>query len=204
MKNILYIVNTVLAVAVIVLFILFFTSGKNNSATGPSLKFEKGDSAATLPIAYVNIDTLLVKYNYAKDANDVLMRKFESTRASLNQKRKNFIAEQQDFNTKYQNNAFLSPERAQAEAERIQKIGMDLEQTMARMEQEFSMEQHKVNSQLADSVRICIKEYNLSANYQMIFSNAGLDNILFAKDKYDITEAVLTLLNSRYNQADKK
>lgn len=196
MKNYSYVINGILAVAIIVLFILFFTS-KKDTAESPSLKFEN-DSTVSLPIAYVNIDSVLIHYNYAKEASDALMKKTESSRASIAQKQKNLAAEQQEFNRKMQNNAFLSQERAEQEYARIQKLAADLEQTAARLDNELTMEQMKVNNQLADSVRICIKEFNKTANYQIIFSNSGLDNILYAKDHYNITNKVIDLLNKRH------
>ncbi|NDW09144.1 OmpH family outer membrane protein [Dysgonomonas sp. 520] len=203
MKNLPYVLNAILFVAVIVLYVLFFKSGSKNDLT-PSVKFEN-DSSFTLPVAYVNIDSVLVNYTYAKDINETLMRKFESSRASVNQKQKNFVSEQQEFQRKLQNNGFLNEERAKVEYERIQKVGLELEKTAGRLEQELAVEQHKMNTQLEDSIRNCIKEYNLQANYQVIFSNTGgLSNIIYAKEGYDITDAVLALLNSRYTSPAKK
>ena len=97
-----------------------------------------------------------------------------------------------------QNNAFLSQERAEQEYGRIQKLTADLEQMATRLDDELRMEQIKVNNQLADSVRICIKEFNKTANYHMILSNSGLDNVLYAKEKYNITDKVIELLNKRH------
>jgi len=202
MKNISYVVNGVLAVAVIILFILHFTSGGKNQVDSASLKFEN-DSTVTLPIAYVNVDSLLTNYNYAKDIRDLLLNKSESSKASLTQKQKNLNAEQQEFQRKYQNNAFLSQERAEQEYQRIQKLALDFEQTANRLDNELAMEQMKYNGQLADSVRICIKEYNRTANYHIVFSNTGLDNILYAKDNYDITNQILNILNNRYVPSKK-
>ncbi|SHG29355.1 OmpH family outer membrane protein [Dysgonomonas macrotermitis] len=201
MKNLSYAINGVLAVAIIILFILFFTSKKDTTDT-PSLKFEN-DSTVSLPIAYVNIDSVLTHYNYAKEASDALMKKTESSRASISQKQKQVANEQQEFNRKLQNNAFLSQERAEQEYGRIQKLTADLEQMASRLDNELTMEQMKVNNQLADSVRTCIKEFNKTANYHIIFSNSGLDNILYAKDSYDITNKVVELLNKRHAAAPK-
>lgn len=202
MKNLSYVINGILAVAIIILFILFFTS-KSESHDSPSVKFEN-DSTISLPLAYVNIDSVLTNYNYAKEASDELMKKSESSRASLNQKQKQIENEYVEFQRKLQNNAFLTQERAQQEQTRIQKLAADLEQTAARMDNELAMEQMKINSQLADSVRLCIKEFNKTANYQIIFSNSGLDNILYAKEKYNITNEVINLLNKRHVSAPKK
>ncbi len=200
MKNISYVINGVLAVAIIVLFILFFTSNKKNTEEGTSaLKFtEGGDSIGVLPVAYVNVDSLLINYNYAKDANDVLIKKYNNANATLTQKQRQFEAEVADFQKKAQNNAFLSQERAQQESVRIQKLESDLHATAQRLQEDYMKEQAKINSQITDSVRVCLKDYNKKANFQMIFSNTGLDNILLAKDSYDITQDIINLLNSRY------
>lgn len=199
MKNISYVVNGIMAVAIVVLFILFFTSKKQTEDPSAALKFES-DSTLTLPIAYVDVDTLLAKYNYAIEISELLMNKSETSKATINEKQRRLNAENQEFQRKYQNNAFLSQERAEQEYQRIQKLAQELENTAGRLEQELAMEQLKYNVQLADSVRACIKEYNKTANYQVIFSNSRMDNILLAKDSYDITNQVLSLLNSRYTK----
>jgi len=197
MKNMAYVINGVMGVAIIVLFILFFTSKNKTQETSTALKFES-DSTLTLPIAYVDVDTLLSKYNYAIEISNILMSKSESSKATINEKQRRLNNENQEFQKKYQNNAFLSQERAEQEYQRIQKLAMELEQTAARLEQDLAMEQLKYNVQLADSVRACIKEFNKTANYQIIFSNSRMDNILLAKEAYDVTTPVLNMLNSRY------
>lgn len=203
MKNISYLINGVLAVAIIVLFILFFTSKNGGSSDAPSLTVGGGDSVALLPVAYVNIDSLLIEYNFAKDENDKLMRKMESSNATVNQKRRQLEQEAADFYKKIQNNAFLNEQRAQQEQQRIQKLESDLQQLMQRMNNDIGLEQQRVNEQIADSVRTGIEKYNATANYQIIYSNSGLNNILLAKDGYDITKDVLKLLNSRYTSEKK-
>lgn len=202
MKNLSLVISGILAVAIVILFILFFKA-KTNTDDAPSLKFES-DTTVSLPVAYVNIDSVLTNYEYAKEASGALMKKTEASRASLNSKQKQLINEQNEFQRKYQNNAFLSQERAQQEAARIQKLGADLERTAGRLDNELAMEQMRVNNQLADSVRLCIKEFNKTANYHIIFSNSGLDNILYADEKYNITQQIIDLLNTRHAAASNK
>ena len=202
MKNIPYVINGILAIAIIILFVLFFSNKNNDSKENPSVKFES-DSTVTIPIAYVNIDSVLINYQYAKEASDALMKKTESSRASVTQKQKQIENEYREFQRKLQNNGFLSQERAEQEQVRIQKLASDLEQTASRLDNELTLEQMKVNNQLADSVRICVKEYNKTANLHIIFSNSGLDNILYAQPKYDITNQIISLLNKRHAEGSK-
>lgn len=75
-------------------------------ASGKNFTAFANDSSATLPIAYVNVDSLLLNYNFAKDVNEALMRKEESSRASLTQKQRRYEVAAEDFERKRQNNAF--------------------------------------------------------------------------------------------------
>ncbi len=197
-----YAISAVLAVAIIVLFILHFTSNSSGkSAVDKNLSTRIDDSLFTLPVAYVNLDSLLINYNFAKDLNEMLMRKEESSRASLNQKQRQLQSAAETFQRNLQNNAFLSQERAQSEQQRILKMQQDYEQMAQRLAQEFAIEQQKMNMEMEDTIKIRLKEFNATRNYQIIFSNTGTANILLADKKYDITGEVTDYLNKKYGPA---
>ncbi len=157
-----------------------------------------------LPIAYINVDSLLVNYNYAKDLNEALLRKQENSRVSINQKGKSLEREVTDFQNKIKNNAFLTEARAQQEANRLQKQELELQELSQRLNNELMIEQQKMNEQLNDSIQSFLVEYNATKKYEMIFSNTMGDNILIAQPKYDITNEVLEALNKRYQPAAAK
>ena len=197
------IIHGMRTVSAIALSVVCLSSCSPKEEKGKVIEFDSLDTTATLPIAYVNVDTILSNYNFAKDANENLMRKLESSNATMNEKQKKFQSDYAEFQRKVQQNAFLSEERAQQEYARLQNMDKELKATASRLDDEFRREQQKLNNQLADSVRIVIKEYNKKANYQMVLSNSGMDNILYAKDKYDITAEILSMLNSRYKSVKK-
>lgn len=202
MKNLPYVINGILAVAIIVLFVLFFTSNKNCSTDAGKLSFEN-DSTVFLPVAYVNVDSLLLNYNFAKEANENLMKKVNSTENTLAKKRREIENEQAEFQRKVQKNVFLTEEKMQQEYNRISKLATDFQNTAQRMSGELDSEQQQMTMQISDSIRTCIEQYNKTANYQMIFLNNGHDNIIVSKDKYDITNNILTILNSRHADSKK-
>jgi len=86
-----------------------------------------------MKIAYVEIDTLLAQYNFCIDLNEGMVKKSENVRLTLNQKARELDKQKQDFQTKYQNNAYLSPERAQQEYNRIAKLKEDLKKIDRQM-----------------------------------------------------------------------
>ncbi|HMM16862.1 MAG TPA: OmpH family outer membrane protein, partial [Petrimonas sp.] len=198
-KNNAYIFGAILAVAILILYILHFTSapGKSGARKGDFIT-KMNDSSVTLPVAYVNVDSLLMNYNFAKDLNEALMRTEESSRASLTQKERQLNAAAQEFQRKLQNNAFLSQERAEQEQQRILKMQQEYQQMAERLSQEFALEQQKLNMELSDTVKVRLVEFNKDKGYQIIYSNTGSDNILFADDKYDITQEVTEFLNKKY------
>ncbi|MDR3056937.1 MAG: OmpH family outer membrane protein [Dysgonomonas sp.] len=153
-----------------------------------------------LPIAYVDIDSLLTNYNFAKDANDTLIKQFNNSKTAIAQKQKQLEADVAEFHRKIQDNAFLSAERAEQEATRIRKLETDIQMMTLKSQEDFTIEQQRINKQITDSVKHILKEINKTSNYEMIFSNAGLDNILLAKDRYNITQKVTDLLNSRFKR----
>ncbi|HLW10606.1 MAG TPA: OmpH family outer membrane protein [Fermentimonas sp.] len=194
-----YIVSGVLTLAVIILFILHFnSSSSSNENSAKNLSVLLNDSSITLPIAYVNVDSLLVHYNFAKDLNESLLRKEESTRATLNQRENQINSAAQEFERKLRNNAFLSQERAQQEQERIMKMNQEYQQLAERLSQEFMIEQQKLNIQMEDTIKVRIEEFNSNHNYEIIFSNISTSTLIFAHDKYDITDEVVQYLNNKY------
>lgn len=200
MKNINLIINGVLIIAVAVLFFLYVKVNKNASnnpqafVVGDSIKYTK------LPIAYVNVDTLLMNYNFAKDLNEQLLRKQESSRANLNEKGKALQAEMADFQKKVENNAFLSRERAESEQRRLVGKQQELQQIEQRLSAELMTQQQKMNEQLRDKINTFLKEYNKEKNYDIIISNTMFDNILYAKNSYNITSEVVEKLNEQYSK----
>ncbi len=197
-----YIVSGVLAVAVIVLFILHFNSNtSSNEESGKNLSVLLNDSTIALPIAFVNVDSLLVNYNFAKDLNESLLRKEESTRATLNQRENQINSAAQEFERKLRNNAFLSQERAQQEQERIMKMNQEYQQLAERLSQEFLLEQQKLNIQMEDTIKVRIEEFNRTRNFEIILSNTSTSTLIYAKDKYDITNEVVQYLNNKYGPA---
>lgn len=195
-----YVISGVLAVALILLYILHFTSKSNSAGNQVKYEFAASDSAA-LPIAYVNIDSLLMNYNFATDLNEAMMRKEEGSRSSLTQKERQVQSAYQDFQRKIENNAFLTQKRAEEEQQRIEKMGEEYQRMAQQLSNELGIEQQKLNLQLADSVRNALKDFNVNKNFEVILSNTASDNILLAHPKYDITDEVIVYLNKRYGPA---
>lgn len=202
MKNVSLIFNVVLAIAVIVLYVLML-GNKSNKTMGPALNTSDSTQTALLPIAYINIDSLLLNYIFAKESNESLLKKAEDSRLDLNVRDRQLQGEMAEFQRKLENNAFLSRERAEQEQTRLIRKQQDLQQLNAKLSQELMESQQKMSEQLRDTINNFLKVYNKDKGYQLILSNTSNDNILLGNEGYDITNEVIELLNKRYSPKKK-
>ena len=195
MNKIQLVINIVLVAAVAALFVIFYSGQKPASAETVAL-----DPTEVIPVAYLNVDSLLTNYVFAQEASDKLMSKQEDARLKMNTKLRTFQNEVADFQRKLQNNAFLSRERAEKEQQRLAKKEQELQELEAKLTQDIMLENQKLNMQLADSLTNFLQVFNADGRYHVILSNTAKDNVLMAAEQYDITDEVVAGMNARYNK----
>ena len=196
MKNSNYLISGILAVCIIALFILHFTStGKSDTVNSGAKANSDSISTTMLPIAYIKLDSLLANYNFSKEVSESLLKKYEDSRLKVNQRARQLQADMEKYQQKLQNNAFLSRESAENEQRGLIKKQESLQQMEQNLSAEFAQEQQKLNDQLKDSINVFLKEYNKEKQYQFIFTG---EVILQGEEAYDITQDVIYGLNLRY------
>lgn len=195
MNKIQILVNVILVAAVATLFGLYF-SNKSNDSTPTDTPAQ----AEIMPVAYLNVDSLLANYVFAQEASEKLMKKQEDARLKMNTKLRTFQNEVADFQRKLENNAFLSRERAEKEQQRLAKKEQELQELEAKLTQDIMIENQKLNMQLADSLNTFLGIFNSNGRYHIILSNNAKDNVLMASEQYDITSEVIEGMNARYSK----
>ena len=162
----------------------------------------KIEAGCRLPIAVINVDSLLQSYDLNLEESDRLMRKGEDMRLDLNQRANSLQNEMIDFQKKLENQAFLSRERAEAEQRRLVKKEQDLQLLTQEKEQEFLLEQQQVGLRVQDSINSVIRALNATGKYHLVISTSALNNnVLFAAPEYDITNEAIEMLNERHNKS---
>ena len=136
---------------------------------------------ADLKIAYVEVDSIMTQYTFAKEYASVLEKKGQNIQATIAQKGQQLQAAAANFQQKIQQNAYTR-EQAEAIQAGLQKQNNDLQGLQQRLSNEFAAEQEK---------------YNKDKKYSIIFSKSG-DNLLYADKAYDITNEVIAGLNKAY------
>ncbi len=117
MKKANFIRNGFLLLAVTLVFTQCSSNNNSPAATSPSAAPAAGGVAGSsnMKIAYVEIDSLLTKYNFWNDLNEVMIQKEENIRTTLNEKAKKLDADAKEFQRKLENNGFATRERAEQE-----------------------------------------------------------------------------------------
>lgn len=188
-----------LALAVVFLFAQCTDNkGTSTEASAPAV------AGTNMKIAYVEVDSLLTKYRYWNDLNELMIQKEENIRTTLNEKAKELDGEMREFQRKLENNGFATRERAEQENLRLSQKQRDLQQLQEKLAADLQTENQKNSLQLRDSINSFLKIYNKTKGYSLIISNTGFDNLLYADTAYNITQEIVEGLNARYNPSSAK
>ncbi len=200
-NKILIICNAVLFLGLIGIYIIHFTSTPkskvNAEATAP-LQKEGG-----LTIAYVDTDTLLAHYEYAKDLEKKLVDFRNQQEAYGKQQMEKF---QQDYQDYLKNGASMTLTQQQAkEADLKQRA-----EKMATLEQELTSKimekQLEENTKLLNAIFAFVREYNAQNQQFDIILRKTFENSpnLYLNPGMDITQEILEGLNAEYKNLKEK
>ena len=199
MKNALLALNAVLLIAVIVLYVLFFT---NRPAQGtPTAVRRPADSLApassgSLPIAYVNTDTLQANYEYYK----TLKAEVEKSQKRLENE---FAARQRAFQNEVvsfqKNGATMTLEQQQRTQQMLAGKERDLRLYGDQLQQRMLKETEDKTDAIRKRITEYLTQYGREHNYQMILGyQTQLNTIWYAENGLDVTQDALKGLNEAY------
>lgn len=155
-------------------------------------------------VAYVNTDTLMAKYQLAKDLNEEFTKKQENMTADLNVKAKKVEDMIKSFQYRLQNNGFATRKRAEQEQRHIEKKRQELIELDQTLKSELSDEYKSIVNRLQDTIIKALEVFNTKAGYDLILRTTKGGNVLWGNSELDITESFLKQLNEAYTSTDSK
>lgn len=174
------------------------TNNQQESVNNESAKaIVENTSAAQASFAYINLDSLSMKYQYCVDATTLLESKLKNYQASATRKQTALQQAQQALQKKLQEGGITSEEQYKKELEKIAKQEQDFVQYCQQQEQSLEMERAQILVTLSDSLNSYLPEYNKAKQYTMILNSAA---VLHATKVVDITNEVVAGLNNRYRK----
>lgn len=203
-------------VAVLVLYILHFTSGprtkSNPNATAPIV------AEGNLKIAYIDTDTLMAKYEYAialREENERYQKQLEN---QFTQEATNLQNSYQKLQSDYQ--SFTSTDykgmtltQQNAKEEELKKRGAEIEKKMQQLQGRQAEYTNKASEKLlkdsedmTNAVYAFIREYNqANQQFDLILAKSFTSSpVLYGNPGMDITEEILNGLNDEYKNTKGK
>lgn len=190
MKNASLILNVVLTIAVTILYYLYFKDRQPAVAVSAKPAEAKGRD-----IVYVNVDSLLTKYDFFKDTQKVLESKRFQLENELATKGRNLQNKVAFFQ---QRAPTMTQEQGRATEASLQKEQQDILAYRERAAQTLAAEEQTKNKQLYDQIYEYLRKVNAQNKYEFVLGYTKGGGILFADPAADQTKAILDGLNKEY------
>lgn len=196
MKKISVILYVVLFLAIAGLYLLHFTGNKKN---------DQKDSVNSAPaggIAYVNIDSIVVKFDMFTDRRVELMDKQKKAEAELTAKGTQYEKGARDYQDKVNKGLVTRATAAQMEQSLMQQQ-QELVNLRDQLQSNLMEEEQVMNRQIIEYITSFLEANKSEYNYQYIFGKSFGSVVLYSDSTLDITYKVLDALNKKY-QTEKK
>jgi outer membrane protein len=198
MKKISIALFIIMFLAITGLYFLHFTGGKkSNSASAVAVTGVPGQG-----IAYVNIDSVIFKFDMFTDRRDELMSKQKSAEAELNSKGSLYEKGAKDYQDKINKGLVTRATAAQIEQSLVQQQ-QELVSLRDKLQSNLMEEEQVMNRQILEYITKFLEENKSEYNYQYILGKSFGSVVLYSDSASDITKRVLDALNLKY-KAEKK
>lgn len=160
-----------------------------------------------MTIRYIDIDTLLTKYNLAKDFDEAATTMQNNYDAAEKRYAQQAQSMQNEFANNQRNNVYATnPAKAQQDQARYEKLMNDAQEKLGKMQQDMTNQAMKNRKQLTDSIFNYLKIYAKEKHFDAVLSKASdlSAAAFYVDDKYDVTADVVEGLNKRYTKVAPK
>jgi outer membrane protein len=198
MKKLSIALYVVLFLAVGVLFVLYFSGGKNMNA----VEMTNASDSSARSIVYVNIDTIIYNFDMFADRRSDLMAKQKNAEAELNSKGSQYEKGVKDYQDKVNKGLVTRATAADMEQALLQQQ-QDLVNLRDKLQTDLMEEEQVMNRQIIDYITRFLEDHKDEYNYQFILGKSFGSVVLYSDSSLDITSQVLSELNKKY-QSEKK
>jgi len=187
MKSFSWIVNGVLAVAIIILFVLHFNTNSTPSKAATS-------AIGGVKIAYFEIDSIQNSYAFFKDVKSALQVKDMENTKQLTNLKNEYIAKYQELQKSAQ---FLSQAEVASRQQELVKAEKNYTTKEQQLSQELQEESFKRLQEVKKKIEVFLANYNKDKQFAFILSSNA--DLMYYKDTtYDITSDIIKGLNTDY------
>lgn len=199
MKNLSVALFVILFLAVISLFVLQFSGNKKSSKDNVQVNTVESSAEG---IAFVNIDTIIFKFDMFKDRRADLLDKQQKAETELNSKGSQYERGVKDYQDKVNKGLVTRATAAEMEQSLYQQQ-QELVSLRDKLQSDLLEEDQVMNRQILEYITTFLEENKEEYNYQYILGKSFGSVVLYGNNSSDITQKVLDGLNAKY-KAEKK
>jgi outer membrane protein len=197
MKNLSIALFAVLFLAIAGLYFLHFSGDKKTVETAGTVA-----TSTAQGLAYVNIDSVIFKFDMFTDRREDLLSKQKSAEAELSSKGTQYERGARDYQDKVSKGLVTRATAAQMEQALLQQQ-QELVALRDKLQSDLMEEEQVMNRQIVEYITRYLDENKSEFNYQYIFGKSFGSVMLYGDSTMDISQKVLTAINKKY-QAEKK
>ena len=198
MKKLSVILFTVLFLAIAALYTLYFTGKESKKPVKETVQTETPAQG----IAFINLDTVIYKFDMFFDRREDLMVKQKKAEAELNSKGTQYEKNAKDYQDKV-NKGLITRATAAEMEQALYQQQQELVTLRDKLQSNLLEEEQVMNRQIIEYITSYLEENKSEYNYQYIFGKSFGSVVLYGDPGHDITGKVLDELNKKY-QAEKK
>ena len=187
MKPITWVVNGVLAVAIIILYVLHFSG---NSTPIKSAAIAGGGTK----VAYFEIDSIQNSYEFFKEVKSALQVKDMENAKQLTALKNAFATKYQDLQ---KNGQYLSQAEIGSRQQELAQLEKNYTNKEQQLSQELQEESFKRLQEVKKKIESFLIQYNKNKEFAYIFSS-NPDLMYFKDTAYDITSDIIQGLNAEH------
>jgi outer membrane protein len=197
MKKLTVALFVVLFLSIAGLYILYLTGNKKSSEPQSSVP-----AGAPQEIAYINIDTVIFKFDMFSDRRSDLLEKQKTAEAELTSKGTRYERGAKDYQEKVSKGLVTRATAAEMEQSLIQQQ-QELVALRDKLQGDLMEEEQVMNRQILEYITDFLEENKADYNYNYIFGKSFGSVVLYGDTALDITQRVLDAINEKY-KAEKK
>lgn len=194
----------VLATTAVALIIASSCNSNNNAANNNNnVAVSDSGTVTSAQVAYVNMDSLVSKYDLYINLSDAYQTKASKAESDLSAKSRSLENAVRDYETKIQK-GLVTRAQAQKIEEDLTKKQQNFIQQRDKVLSELSEEEQVMLNQIHHNITTFLEEFNADHRFGIIISTNAGGPILNADPALDITKEVLVGLNKKYAAENKK
>ncbi len=198
MKKLSIVLFALLFLAVALLYFLQFSGNKSKKSVNETRISESPAQG----IAFINIDTVIYKFDMFFDRRGDLMAKQKKAEAELNSKGKLYEKNVKDYQDKVSKGLVTRATAAEMEQALVQQQ-QELVSLKDNLQSNLMEEEQVMNRQIIDYITTYLDQNKADYNYQYILGKSFGSVVLYGDSGQDITRKVLDALNLKY-KGEKK